>query len=414
MPESARLSLGRQHGEHIHDCGKIPGLRGKGLDHCNVRAAPQRVAFLSTDEIKTSVRAQAKTKKGIPPIQLPASRTWRRSVRTCQRQGLFQRRRSPGRAKAIGTARPTPRPSPSTATSLPRHRGSFRCLPAPLPAAASGRHWLHRCHSYGIGSDSGKVSLALLPPSVGFAPPVRSLRAKWQRTGRPRCGPKPMARPASRACPFCESPIGTVASSTRLRRDPAPAHAVPALEAALRGLLEAMRALSGNGTTKPCPLRVATSGAGHNGQDDPNRRSHDVPIEGSAIPSVIALQEFRNGVAFPVPVGATARGCATPSGDTARSPYGPAKVRSFSPHRCQAVLSIPGPHCIAWRQARLSALRMAREQETGEKGESSAGTALCRRRPGSTHCAPFRCWRTRPCEVVTTCHPRQTCQSGAC
>lgn len=173
-------------------------------------------------------------------------------------------------------------------------------------------------------------------------------------------------------------------------------------------------AVSGNGKTRPRQHRVATSNADRNGQAAPNGLSHDVPVEDPAIPSVVALQEFRDGVAFLVPVGATAMGFATPSVKAARSPYGPARAKNLSPSRCRTTPPIAGPHCIAWCRARLSTRREAREQETYEKGGSSAGMALCRRRPGSTHCEPVRRRNMRPCEVVTPCHPRQTCQSDAC
>ena len=173
------MPLGLQRGERIGDAGKIPGLCGGDcLDHCHVRAARRRVAFLSAGKLKTNAMAPARVTKGSPPIQLPASRTRRRSVRTCQCQGLFQRRRSSRPSKVIGSTCPTPRPSPSTGTSSPRHRRRFRYRSTPQPAPAAGRQWLHRCSSHGIGSVSCMLSLAHLPRSPGLALPVRSHRAK--------------------------------------------------------------------------------------------------------------------------------------------------------------------------------------------------------------------------------------------
>ena len=239
------------------------------------------------------------------------------------------------------------------ALALNRHviAKAWNELPLPFYPTArttSGRDWLRRCHSYGTGSDSSKFSLALLPRSAGFALPVRSHRAKRRRTGRSRCGAMPMTRPASRGCcPFCESLAGAFAPGTFFMPEPTPAHAVHVRRTPRCAVsAKPCAAVSGNGKTGPCPHRVATSNAGCNGQDNANRLSRDVPVEGPSMPSVIALQEFRNGVAFPAPVGATAGGCATPYCNAFRSPYGPDKVKSFSPNRCQTTPPIPGPRCI--------------------------------------------------------------------
>lgn len=75
--------------------------------------------------------------------------------------------------------------------------------------------------------------------------------------------------------------------------------------------------------------------------------------------------------------------------------------------RSQARLASRGAKRVCRASARQENKKLPREMEPAL---ARPGAAVA---PGSTHCAPFRCRRMRPCEVVTTCHPRQTCQSGA-
>lgn len=79
----------------------------------------------------------------------------------------------------------------------------------------------------------------------------------------------------------------------------------------------------------------------------------------------------------------------------------------------------PRPRSQA-RAASDDAKRVCRPSAWQENKKLTRGMDSALARPcaavarGARHCAPFLYRRMSPCEMVTTCHPRQTCQSGAC